>query len=1153
MTLSREQIIERIEQTRSDPAQRVIDLSGLDLRGVDLSSLDLRGADLSRADLTNADLRWTVLEGADLHATVLRQADARWSVLRGANLRQADLGRVNLAWADVSGADMTEAKLDGAVVDSVDLGTAYVERRGRAPRGGASAGLGRAGRAGGGVDAIGGEGDGIAGRLGTAWAAARGEGGWLAWLPPLSPAVMVGLAAALVVLVQFWGWLYRHSYYVDGFKLEDKGLITFTDPANFIAGLLNVLGLTLTTLIASPLIVVALLLIIALFAALPVACYLLAQRLLRETVRSPGRPIVVFGLFVAFFAGYYLLIPSAVQAGGVVGRSLPVSGWLGAVFALWQTGGWLAKLGLVAILAALAVPLWTIWRVVCIAFSTWQPPAEWRLRYPALNAAVVQLRGSRVMSFNAPLADVDRRRAGLAAVGILLGLATVLTFTGRVFAQRDMCDGGRLARVQLVGKLPSASGAGAAGATGGVTRAAAGQDEADAELVKFTSQLNPKEFCARELLQTDDTHFVFFPSETGHGASALQPVVYRVPAASVARIERGSGDNTCPTCEDGPNGKELALLDPAEGRFEGTLSSVDPLTGLLTLDEGPAVRAIHVQSGITRLISDGAVVDDPALLLPGQTIVAYGNLNNTDPTSPVVDAREVRAITPKLGVPADAPGGIVTVELSNPRAPLIGGTGWTPGATLAVGIARRQANLPPSEWSATPVTQITAGPDGQFSAPVEFNDQWGIGPSYAVIVKDMKTTQTAVGDQWLLVMPPTPVPTPTERIFDPTEPAGGEPPTPEDRSTPTPQPSNTPLPTPIPPTPGPGQGSRSCVDPDEYEPDSSRGQQKPILVGIGESAVTQKHNFCSDFDIDLATFPVKGGRWYRVFTKGLAAGVDTVLAVGDLPGGTNCQPWNDTFGCWSDDASALTFESEVVFQAGGDGQAIITVDNRGPSAGGGATYELGVVMFQQGTATPYPTETPKPSATPTRTPTPMKDNYTSNTSCPYAVPVQLETEIRAPMTGNTTSYRDYFKFDLEPGVEYRTEMRPPSGMDYDMIVGLWQNNISCPQIALVASEGDATERWDWTPTFTVRTTVFVAVLATGAYDPSRPYRLKTFRKYPDTPVPVPTATLLPGQPTPEPPPSALPPPASARPPSPTASNPTVTPTIYVPFQTPSAP
>ncbi|MFN8423023.1 MAG: hypothetical protein U0470_06415 [Anaerolineae bacterium] len=102
-----------------------------------------------------------------------------------------------------------------------------------------------------------------------------------------------------------------------------------------------------------------------------------------------------------------------------------------------------------------------------------------------------------------------------------------------------------------------------------------------------------------------------------------------------------------------------------------------------------------------------------------------------------------------------------------------------------------------------------------------------------------------------------------------------------------------------------------------------------------------------------------------------------------------------TFGCWSDDASALTFESEVVFQpAATDRRSSPSTTMARPPAA--ATYELGVVMFQQGAATPYPTETPKPSPTPTRTPTPMKDNYTSNTSCPYAgVPVQLGRDPRA--------------------------------------------------------------------------------------------------------------------------------------------------------------
>ncbi len=1120
MTLSREQIIERIEQT-----QGVVDLSGLDLRGVDLSSLNLRGADLSRADLTNADLRWTILEGADLHATVLRQADARWSVLRGANLRQADLGRVNLAWADVTGADLTEAKLEGAVVDSVNLGTAYVERRGRAPRG-APAGAAVAG-------------GGAGGRLGAAWAAARAEGGALAWLPALTPATLIGLGLALVVLAQFWGWLYRRAYFVTGFELDDPGLITFTDPANLVSGIVDVLGLTAATLLASPVILIALLLAAALFAAVPFGCYLLAQRLLRDTVRSPGRPMVVVGLFAAFFVGFFLLIPPAVQAGGAVGRSLPVRGWLGAVFALWASGGLWTRLGLAAVAAALTVPLWTLYRLACIRFVAWQPPAGWRLRYPALNAAIGQLRGSRVVARHGPLTELEHRRFGLATVGVVLGLATVLTGAGRVFAERDMCDGGRLARVQPVGHLADAA-AGATGVGGGVTRAAS-VAAVDSRLTEFAQQLNPRDFCARHLLATADSYFVFFPSETARAADRPHATVYRVPAASVALLERASGEHNCPTCLDGPNGKELALLNPAEGRFEGVLASYDADTGLVTLEDGAAIR---IQPGLTRVVADGAEVD-PTALVPGQSIVAYGQLNSADPASPVVDARELRAVTPKLEGTPQAPGGTVTVDLSAPRAPLIGGEGWTPGASLAVGIAQRQANLPPSEWRAIPITQITAQDDGTFSAPVAFNDQWPVGPNYAIVVKNLTTGETAVGSDWHQVAPPTPIPTPTPQLILPTEPSVlGPSATPGDAPTPTPAPSNTPFPTPIPPTPRPGEGSRVCAEPDDYEPDTSRGQQKPILVGIGDNAATQTHNFCSDFDIDLATFPVKGGRWYRVFTRGLASGVDTVLAVGDLPGGTSCTPWNDTFGCWSDDASALTFESEVVFQAGGDGQVIVTVDNRGPSAGGGATYELGVTMFDRGTSTPVPTATPKATATPTRTPTPMKDSYQFNNSCLSSILVGIGEEVVAPLTGNTTSSRDYYKFELEPGVEYRSEMRPPDDMDYDIIVGPWKSAVTCDQYNYRNRDGDATERFDW-PVVTTRTTVYVAVYTLGAIDASRPYRLWTIPKY-DTPVPVPTATP-PASATPAPTAGLVP---TARPPSATPAFPTVTPTTYVPFATP---
>ena len=43
-----------------------------------------------------------------------------------------------------------------------------------------------------------------------------------------------------------------------------------------------------------------------------------------------------------------------------------------------------------------------------------------------------------------------------------------------------------------------------------------------------------------------------------------------------------------------------------------------------------------------------------------------------------------------------------------------------------------------------------------------------------------------------------------------------------------------------------------------------------------------------------------------VETTGLAQGVDTVMAVGDLSNSTPCEP----AGCWNDDAAALTFASK---------------------------------------------------------------------------------------------------------------------------------------------------------------------------------------------------------------------------------------------------
>ena len=90
-------------------------------------------------------------------------------------------------------------------------------------------------------------------------------------------------------------------------------------------------------------------------------------------------------------------------------------------------------------------------------------------------------------------------------------------------------------------------------------------------------------------------------------------------------------------------------------------------------------------------------------------------------------------------------------------------------------------------------------------------------------------------------------------------------------STPTPTSTSTPTTTPTPtptgtPTPIPGV--------DEYEPDDTVEDAKPIAIGE-----TQLHNLHPEGDKDLVKFPVKAGYWYDVYTSYLALNVDTVMTV----------------------------------------------------------------------------------------------------------------------------------------------------------------------------------------------------------------------------------------------------------------------------------
>ncbi len=105
---------------------RIIDLSGANLRGADLGGADLRladlsGTDLGGANLSRADLREAYLSGANLSQTNLIEAD-----LNGANLSYAKLIFANLLEADLRGTFLLEADLGGADLGGAKLADALV-------------------------------------------------------------------------------------------------------------------------------------------------------------------------------------------------------------------------------------------------------------------------------------------------------------------------------------------------------------------------------------------------------------------------------------------------------------------------------------------------------------------------------------------------------------------------------------------------------------------------------------------------------------------------------------------------------------------------------------------------------------------------------------------------------------------------------------------------------------------------------------------------------------------------------------------------------------------------------------------------------------------------------------------------------------------
>ena len=1095
MALDREDILARINQ----PEGPRVDLSGEDLSGADLSRLDLRGADLSRADLSAADLRWAVLEGADLHSSVLRKADVRWAVMRGANLRQADLGRANLGWADLAGADLSGAELDGASLDNVDMAGTIIDR-GRAPASARPALATAAAMGDVGLVPLGRSAPAVWQRLG-----APSLPGGIA-LPQVSARALAIAFSTLLAALHVWGWRYRTSYFLDGFGLREQveGLVGFAQLANMRSGLVDVLPILLKLSLTLPLLAIGLLVVIGLLLLPIVLLWRFGERVLSDIVRPGWRPVVVAGLFLSYTALFVLiLIPSILKVGSwALGRGLPGAGALGLVAGLLRDGSIGVRGGMVVALATLAWPLALLTRHLGTALRAWEAPVALRLRYPVLNGAGTALRASTLLARLRPLDALERRRGLLVAGGLLLALATLIAGAGRVQAQADMCDGGNLPRVLLyLGEREPHGGA----------------------------------ICQRLLAETDDHVYTFFPSQTSVGEDGDRTerranVREIEKSKSLAVVTLPAAGGRCATCATGSDGSEVAVVDPAELKAEGPIAAVAGRVITLDVAPGEGVFDSLSLSDNTEILVDG-VPAEPDALRAGQRIVAYGNADPATPTK--LNTRQISVVVARG--PESALGGSVAIDLSNPWTPIFSGSGWEPGSQLDVRLVS-QEQLQGGDVDLSRVGHLLAEipvpmeGNGAFSSPVLLTDaSIPTGPSQRIVVIDGKSGAFTVSSQWLTEPLPAPTSTPTDLPIAPTL----ELPTPGGDGTATvtitPEPaaeaSNTPLPTPK-NAPGGGPGGAGAGDCDDaFEPDNYRGQEREVYPDLGGDGKAETHKSCYKGDVDLVAFQVKGGRWYKISTKELVPGVDTLIAAGDLPEGSLCLSMHPELGCWNDDKDGNALESEILFRAGGNGRVLVTVDNRGTRFGSEASYGLAV---SQTTLEPSPTPTVAASLTPSPTRTRLAkrddyDNAAANNSCRYATAIKWTSPWAKPLqaTINSASDQDWYQVDLTPFNTasgpgyYQIELTPPDDRDYDMDAGLLVSAGQCPNDNVVEHrDGD---RKEWTEVRAdVKKTIWISVQGrpgANEFDPYEYYELRLSYAPGNAPVsgstPVPTSLAPP--------------------------------------------
>ncbi len=196
--------------------------------------------------------------------------------------------------------------------------------------------------------------------------------------------------------------------------------------------------------------------------------------------------------------------------------------------------------------------------------------------------------------------------------------------------------------------------------------------------------------------------------------------------------------------------------------------------------------------------------------------------------------------------------------------------------------------------------------------------------------------------------------------------------------------------------PAPTATSGGIIFLDAYEPNNTFAQSYSVGVGASTCGIT----FWPAGDVDYFHFFAKRGSTYRVFTKDLTPGIDTVLTLYNSSGSQIAR---------NDDVGEIgTVRSEVQFTAGADGFYYAFITNKNPSDPTGKTYCFEVL------------EVAAPTATPSQTPMAGADACEFNSTIDHACIIAKDVVYNLSFVPTLGSHQDtdLFWLWMKPGLYY---------------------------------------------------------------------------------------------------------------------------------------